>query len=108
MLSKAELHYLRISGTWLCLKSHPHFRRVLYCWERGRPRPQTVVSTVLSKKANAVRATRSMWARAPAFPALASLIHKKIPFLGKAACRGSFSYTTQKTVHLTKVLHRDL
>jgi hypothetical protein len=80
MLSEAELHYLRISGTWLCLKIHLHFKRALYCWERGHPRPQTVVSTVLSKKANAVRATRSMRARAPAFPALASLIHKKIPF----------------------------
>ena len=74
-----------VRGTLLCLKSHLHFKRALYCWERGRPRPQTVVSAILNKKANAVRATRSMRARAPAFPALASLLHKKIPFLGKAA-----------------------
>jgi hypothetical protein len=68
------------AGVGLCLKSHLHFKRALYCWERGRPRPQTVVSTVLSKKANAVRATRSMRAREPSFPALTNLIHKKIPF----------------------------
>ena len=72
------------AGAGLLPKSHLHFKRALYCWERGRPRPQTLVSTVLSKKANAVRATRSMRAMAPAFPALTNLIHEKIPFLGKA------------------------
>jgi hypothetical protein len=24
---------------WLCLKSHLHFKRVLYCWERGPAKP---------------------------------------------------------------------
>ena len=52
-------------------------------WERGRPRPHTVLNTISSVYRNTVRALRSVRARAPAFPALAGLIHSKIHFLGK-------------------------